>query len=366
MKKRTKRPSRRLVRRLFAERYLLLILLTFAGSVAFTRLFLEISGYPQIGNSVLHIAHLLWGGVFLFAGSLLPLLFANQRAMDISAILAGLGMGLFIDEVGKFITRTNDYFFPAAAPIVYVVFLLTLLVYVLFKPRKTPDQRTRLYHVIELMEEVLEGDLSEQDRDRILAYLGNYVTESDNGDLNQLERLFVSYLEGREQSLVIHQPDFIERVSSRWSNLENRIFKGKEIPLWLLLGWGTWGCISILRPLLSIYAEAVGFSLPGFWQPLITTSIDSSTGFSPLERARIIGEMLIGIGLLIAVALAILKKFRMASSFAYIGLLVMIVFLNILVFYYEQFSAIFFTVFQFLVLIATMRYRWLFAQNKNL
>ncbi len=33
----------------------------------------------------------------------------------------------FTDEVGKSITQQNDYFYPLAASIIYVVFLLTLV-----------------------------------------------------------------------------------------------------------------------------------------------------------------------------------------------------------------------------------------------
>jgi hypothetical protein len=36
--------------------------------VIVTRLFLALTGYPQIGNSVLHIAHALWGALLLLVG----------------------------------------------------------------------------------------------------------------------------------------------------------------------------------------------------------------------------------------------------------------------------------------------------------
>ena len=119
MAKKNRRKARQLVFRFYAERYILLLLISFALSLSFTRLFLEITGYPQIGNSELHFAHVLWGGLIWFSGSLLPLIFANRRAFDLSAILTGIGFGLFIDEVGKFITSSNNYFYPSAAPIIY-------------------------------------------------------------------------------------------------------------------------------------------------------------------------------------------------------------------------------------------------------
>ena len=106
---------RRPVRREGAERYLLFTLLSFATSVALTRLFLELANYPQLGGGELHIAHVLWGGLLLFAAALLPLIFANRWVYVTGSLLAGVGVGLFIDEVGKFITQTNDYFHPAAA-----------------------------------------------------------------------------------------------------------------------------------------------------------------------------------------------------------------------------------------------------------
>jgi hypothetical protein len=43
--------------------------------------------------------------VALFIASLLPLIFANRRVYDWAAVLSGVGVGLFIDEVGKFIQK---------------------------------------------------------------------------------------------------------------------------------------------------------------------------------------------------------------------------------------------------------------------
>src|SRR4051812_29696024 len=88
------------VRRESSERYILLSLVSFAASVVLTRTFLQLTGYPQLGNSQLHIAHVLWGGLLLFIASLLPLILANRWVFNLTAILSGVGVGLFIDEVG--------------------------------------------------------------------------------------------------------------------------------------------------------------------------------------------------------------------------------------------------------------------------
>jgi len=95
------RPIRKPVEREHAERYVLMMLASFAASVVGTRLFLEITGYPQLGNSELHIAHALWGGLALFIASLLPLVLVNRWVYAVSGVLSGIGVGLFIDEIGE-------------------------------------------------------------------------------------------------------------------------------------------------------------------------------------------------------------------------------------------------------------------------
>jgi len=77
------------------------------------------------------------------------LIFANRWVYKVSALLAGVGVGLFIDEVGKFITQSNNYFYPAAAPIIYAFFLLTVLLYLQVRRSLSRDARVELYYALD-------------------------------------------------------------------------------------------------------------------------------------------------------------------------------------------------------------------------
>src|SRR5512139_355410 len=163
-----RRSIRRPVRRAEADDNILLMLLSFAASVVVTRVFLQLTGFPKIGgDSGLHIAHVLWGGLLLFIATLLPLIFANQWVYPLTAILSGMGVGLFIDEVGKFITATNDYFYPAAAPIIYGFFLLTVLLYFQIRRRRRVDARGDLYSALAELTEAIDQDLDTVEKQRI-------------------------------------------------------------------------------------------------------------------------------------------------------------------------------------------------------
>lgn len=137
--------------------------MSFGYSVGHTRLILALAAYPKIGNAQLHIAHVLWGGLAVFLSSILMLVLSNQWVYSLSAILTGVGMGLFIDEVGKFITQSNNYFYPAAAPIIYVVFLLTTRLYLRIRRPPAEDPRAVMYRALEGLSELLDVDLESRE-----------------------------------------------------------------------------------------------------------------------------------------------------------------------------------------------------------
>jgi hypothetical protein len=346
----------RLVQRYHSERYLLLTLLSFALSVSLTRLFLEITGYPQLGGSQLHFSHVLWGGLILFAGSLFPLIFANHRALDISAIFTGVGAGLFIDEIGKFITRTNNYFYPAAAPIVYSFFLITLFIFFLIRRERELTLRERLFQVLEQFEEVLEGDLSLRERDHMIAELSNSSQTGDSPELQRLANSFKKIISYRNQILVVEQSDIFEKINQWWHKTRTRIFRQSKKPAWLFTLWFILGLVSIIHPILSFYAAKFGYTLPGFWNELIKLNLDPDQAIGIMERLRLSGEAIIGVFLVFSAGAGFFGAKKLGATMAHISLLILILLINLLVFFFDQFSAIVFTIIQFVTLFLTRQY----------
>src|SRR3954468_10940182 len=97
------------------------------ASVLIIRIFLEATGYPQLGGGGLHIAHVLWGGLGMLVAIVLLLLYLSPTTRLIAALVGGAGFGAFVDELGKFVTSDNDYFFKPTAAILYALFVVLFL-----------------------------------------------------------------------------------------------------------------------------------------------------------------------------------------------------------------------------------------------
>jgi hypothetical protein len=275
-----------------------------------------------------------------------------------------VGVGLFIDEVGKFITQTNDYFYPPAAPIIYAFFLLVVLIYVDISRHKASDARTEMYYILQDFDEVLDHDLSEEERQDILAHLDLVLKDTTHPNLANLAQALKGFIENKDLELVPDTPSYWKRWQMRMERFE--------------AGWLTRN-----RFRAALVGALLGWSLYSLYYPLfiLTLSRDPSemntilTGLVSQRLVRSHGGMTwfeIHLGLLIAVGLVLLtaagllafNKQRRGINLAYVGMLTSLTMVNLLVFYYDQFSAIISAAVQLVILLGILRYRERYLKSR--
>lgn len=131
------------------------------ATVLITRTYLAATGYPQIGGGGFHVAHVLWGGLLMAVAIVATVVTDGSRTLDRAALVGGVGFGLFIDEIGKFVTADVDYFYQPAIAIMYVVFVLFYLAVRELVTRRGLRDRHRLAIGARALSDLALGQLDE-------------------------------------------------------------------------------------------------------------------------------------------------------------------------------------------------------------
>jgi hypothetical protein len=334
-------------------------MLSFAASVSLTRLFLELTGYPQLGDSELHIAHVLWGGLLLFVAALLPLIYANRWVYDVSAVLAGIGVGLFIDEVGKFITQSNNYFYPAAAPIIYAVFLLTVLLFMRVRTPISVDSRAELYRVLEAMGEVLDHDLEPKELADLQARLERIAANEERPAFAQLAKQLLDFLESDELQVAPERMTLVERLGAWWVTIEERWMSSTRHRAALIGGLTAVGTIFVIQAAQLLFGNPE--RLVAELSDHVLVGRVGSSAVAALFSLQVVLEGVVGLLMLAGAVLMLLGRVRIGTTLALVGLLLSLVVVNLLTFYFEQFSTIIVAAVQFVLLVGVIRYRQRFV-----
>lgn len=149
----------KLARNMYAGSILGIFIITAVTTVLAIRFFLEATGYPQVSGGGLHIAHVLVGGLAMLISILILLMFLGNYSRSLAAALGGFGFGAFIDELGKFITSDNNYFFKPSIGLIYIIFVLLFILIKEISNRSYLTEKERQVNLLEISKEaVLKGD----------------------------------------------------------------------------------------------------------------------------------------------------------------------------------------------------------------
>lgn len=348
---------RKPVEREGAEFYLLLLLLSFAASVSLTRLFLELTGYPQLGNQTLHIAHVLWGGLLLFISALLMLIYANRWVYRLGAILAGVGVGLFMDEVGKFITQTNDYFYPPAASIIYAFFLLVVIFYMEIRRTNRRDTRSELYRALDTFEEVLDRDLDEIERAELEDRLHYIVQNAEHYEFSNLAEELLQFIQSKHIPIAPRKQSWFERLLESLREFDRRWLTRRRMKAILLGGLGVLG-IWAFRDLTLLLLDTVSYEylIQVLIDQITHGRVTDTTGLAWLT-VTIALKAALGLVLLAGIGIFLAKQEERGLRLVFFVLLMFLAVVNLLEFYFEQFSTIVPATLQFLLLLLVLHYR---------
>ncbi|MEV0406450.1 hypothetical protein [Actinoallomurus sp. NPDC050550] len=320
-----------------AAENLTLIIVAFALTVVGLRGYLWITGYPQVGGKTLHIAHLLWGGVALFIAALLLVLTTSVRTTRVAALLIGLGWGLFLDEVGKFITKSNDYFYKPAAAIIYIVFLFCAIILFIFRHEDDATKRRaaiRLAHALEVLPDMV--------RDRLVSRETKMVRETLHGLCEHNDEVVARLAQAMRDYGEAHG------VKSHKNPLEMALeATGRVIGRFLRSRWCAWAVVIMLliRTLHGVLSGGVTLLvkvLPTAQSHTIVQWVAKVTRGGPFQPFGWTWAGMIGVALNLVVLVGLYRTFRGHSygrKVALAALILSLATVDIADFYYNQFRA---------------------------
>jgi hypothetical protein len=350
-----------------SARYMLIMVVSLAVTVIVVRVYLELAGYPQLGNKTFHFAHALWGGLLQIIAASLMLIYLNEWVFSLSAALAGIGLGLFIDEIGKFITQTNDYFFPLAAPIIYVAMIFGVLVYLFVRRNEACDARGEMYIALEELKSLADKNMDALRHARLVNRLGQLAAQSERPDLAAVARALLQALPAETTPATTAEPHGINGVIEWAKRLEARRLTRVVARRLLILFFLVFGAFAIVEIaiLLAIVLDRGNLEAPLIALLVKTNSLISSPYSLNWYFALMTIESIVGLFYLVTLAAFLSKRDLIAAQSGSIGLILSLTVGNTLAFYFDQFSVAANSLALLIGLVLVFRYRDRFLRQSS-
>lgn len=322
-------PNRLFIRNISAGKLLDYFLISSIGTILLIRAYLDLTGYPQIGFGDFHIAHVLWGGLLMLISVVLVLSFLSATSRLMASIIGGVGFGVFIDELGKFITADNNYFYQPTAAILYVLFIILFLSFRTIESYQKFSPQEYLANALELMENVVFNDLDVDEKSRIRRFLS--LSSHKNPLVAHLEKFI-----NEAEALPKIKPGMIARFWSKLGLFYETISTNKYFIKLVIL-------LFILHASLALVSVVILGNVFLFTQHNVPVTSLQLGGLISAFIAEV--PIIIGISRILHSRLFAYRMFR-------ISVLISIFLVQFFSFYFENFSAFFTFLGNVLILIA--------------
>lgn len=298
-------------------------LLSAVTTILVIRTQLWLTHYPQLGGGGLHIAHLLYGGLFMVIAIWFRLIYLNRWSRTVMAIVGGVGFGFFIDELGKFITSDNNYFFKPAAGIIYLIFIIMFLVIREVSRRQKINPQSALANALSLLPGVAIGEFRRDEAERASRLLD--MSDQSDPMVAKAREIFAQATLAPERP-----PSRATRAAGRmhaWIKSQTRRPHFEQVVIAVVIFWGVTSLLSIV---------ALDLDLGG-----------AQDNHGPHVKTGLL-SMLESISVLVSVVLVVIGAWAMSRgrhaeayhNFAR-ALLVSILVTRVFVFIESQFAAVF-------------------------
>jgi hypothetical protein len=307
------------------------LLISAVTAVLVTRLYLTVTGYPRIGGGPLHIAHLLWGGLLMLVALVILLSALGNRAKRVSAVVGGLGFGLFVDELGKFVTADNDYFFQPAIALIYVLFIVLFLVFRAIE-RRSLSPHESLVNAADMLVDVILGGATRAELARSRWLLRH------SGDRSAVAAALHDALAGAQRAGE-HRSQLTGVALSAWKAYDRLLrWAWFQRTLWLVfIGWAVLGLGTTVA--VSLAAVSGAERLPATLLTSTLSLVMICLGVVRLPRSRLDAYRWFERGVLISVFFTQVIVFWLDQLTALGGLLWDLLLLSVLRFLIRQESA---------------------------
>ncbi len=293
-----------------------IFLVAAVATVLIIRALLMATGYPQLGGGGLHVAHVLWGGLLMLTGLFVLFLRLGAPSLRLGALLAGVGFGFFIDEIGKFVTSDVNYFFQPAVAMIYVVFVAIAIVLAVVRRRMHVDERTAFANALALFDVAVNDPAASDTRQQVLSLL----------DIADPDEPLVPLM--RERVLAVNAsagdtPTWWQRVRMRIERVYARVADSTWFPRVVAILFAVFA-LSTIAFTADIFLERGGVSFTEWMQVMGTavTAVLIVVGLVALRRSRLHAYRWFERGILVDLLVTEVFLFYDAPGSALIGIAV--------------------------------------------